>query len=79
MYQPGPGVFLPSYVEVEFSNDGINFTPMEKLASKEEPKDVNLDFKTYHFNWKEAEARYIRVLAPNGMRGFMFVDEIVVY
>ena len=79
MYQPGPGVFLPSSVEIEFSNDGIKFTPIEKLTSKKEPENVKLDFVTYHFNCKEKEARYIRILAPNDMNGFMFVDEVVVY
>ncbi len=79
MHQPGPGVYLPEYVEVQFSNDGKNFSTNQRLSHDFDPKDRQLKFKTFEFNLKDTEARFIRLIAPNNMGGFMFVDEVVVY
>jgi len=79
MHQPGPGVFLPQYVELQFSSDGKNFSTVEKLTHDFNPEDKKLAFKTFEFDGKKEQARYIRLIGPNVMKGFMFVDEIVVY
>jgi len=78
MHQPGPGVFLPSYVEVQFSDDGTNFTSYQKQTHDVLPDNPKLIFKTFTFDCNQIKARYIRVIAPNVMHGYMFVDEIEV-
>ncbi|MFT3934841.1 MAG: family 20 glycosylhydrolase [Chitinophagaceae bacterium] len=79
MQQPGPGVFLPSYVELLTSSDGVNFTSAEKQINTISPKDPATIFITYTFNLKQQTARYLRIVAPNVQGGFMFTDEIIVY
>lgn len=79
MHQPGPGVYLPSYVEIQFSDDGKNFRTSQKQTHEVRPDNPALIFKTFSFSCEQTKARYIRVIAPNVMKGFMFVDEIVVY
>ncbi len=79
MQQPGPGVFLPSYAELFFSNDGVKFTAFDKQVNtipSDEPKTV---FKSFSFDLKNKPARYIRIVAPNVKRGYMFTDEIIIY
>ena len=79
MHQPGPGVYFPAYVELQLSNDGKNFTTIQKIKHDFNPKDKRLAFKNFEFDCKNQTARYIRLIAPNNMGGFMFVDEVVVY
>lgn len=79
MHQPGPGVFLPKYVELQISDDGKNFTTVGQLTHDFNPEDKKLGFKTFEFDCKNRQARYIRLVAPNVMKGFMFVDEVLVY
>jgi hexosaminidase len=79
MQQPGPGVFLPSYVEVEVSTDGKNFTSFEKQVNTipfDEPKTI---LKSFSFDMKNKLARYVRIIAPNVKGGFMFTDEVIIY
>lgn len=78
MQQPGPGVFLPSFVEILVSEDGQQFTSAGKEMTSIGP-DVAGVFKIYHFTLQNTKARYVRVVAPNTRGGFMFTDEIVVY
>jgi len=79
MQQPGPGVFLPSYVEIFVSDNGINFKPFEKLVNTILPSEPQTIFKSFSFELKKTPVRYIRIVAPNARRGFMFTDEIIVY
>jgi len=79
MHQPGPGIYLPSYVEILFSDDGKNFTSYKKLSHDVRPDNPALLFKTFVFDCEKINTRYIRIFAPNVMKGFMFTDEIVVY
>jgi hexosaminidase len=79
MQQPGPGVFLPSYVEVFFSNDGTNFVSADKLVNTILPTETETIFKSFSFDLKRKPTRYIRIVAPNIRGGFMFTDEVIVY
>jgi len=79
MQQPGPGVFLPSYVEIQWSNDGIKFTTLDKLVNGILPTEPQTIFKSFSFDLKNKPARYLRIIAPNIRGGFMFTDEIIVY
>ncbi len=79
MHQPGPGVFLPQYVELQFSSDGKTFSTVEKQIHDFNPEDKKLAFKTFEFNNIKQQTRFIRLIGPNVMKGFMFMDEIIVY
>jgi hexosaminidase len=79
MQQPGPGVFLPSYVELLFSTDGKKFTSFSKQINSipfDEPKTI---FKSFSFDLKNMATRYIRIVAANVKNEYMFTDEIIVY
>ncbi len=79
MQQPGPGVFLPSSVEILFSTDGKNFTSFSKQVNSlpfTEPKTV---FKSFSFDLTNSAARFLRVIAVNVKKEFMFTDEIIIY
>ena len=79
MQQPGPGVYFPSYVEVQFSEDGKTFTTFKKEVNTTPTNDLLLRFKSFTFDCNKTKTRYIRFIAPNVMRGYMFIDEITVY
>ncbi len=73
----GPEIFFPGAYIVSVSNDGKNFTELEKQVI-EEPKTDNPTVKTWTCK-KKASARYIRVQAkPSRFGGWLFADEIVV-
>jgi len=79
MQQPGPGVFLPSYVEVLTSADNIKFTSLEKQVNTISPAEPQTIFKSFTFDLKNKPARYIRIVAPNIRGGYMFTDEVIIY
>lgn len=73
----GPGVYQPEYVEVLISEDGKNFTSCGKKSTTIKQDNPDLLFEEYTFtgNWK---GRYVQLKAKNP-KGFIFVDEIVVW
>lgn len=78
MQAAGPGVFMPEYLEVAISDDGENFETVLRIDNDipvTERKKVVKDFKG---SLGGKEARYIKVLAPNVQKGFIFVDELVI-
>ena len=79
MQQPGPGVFVPASVELLLSDDGVNFTSVEKLVNNISPKTPETIFKSFSFAPPQRAARYIRLKAPNTQGGFMFTDEVIIY
>lgn len=74
----GPGVFQPATVELLTSEDGTNFTSQGIIPTTISNKDPELSFQEYLFqgDWK---ARYVRLKADEANKGFIFVDEIVVW
>ena len=74
----GPGVFQPATVELLSSEDGTNFTSQGIIPTTISNKDPELSFQEYLFqgDWK---ARYVRLKADEANKGFIFVDEIVVW
>lgn len=73
----GPGVFMPSLVEIFVSLDGDTFTKIADI-----PHEIILDelpsFKS--FGWQgEVEARYVRYKAHRSKySGFLFTDELII-
>lgn len=77
MQLTGPGVYQPEKVEVLTSEDGKNFTSQGVVPTTVSRENPDLIFQEYTFNgnWK---ARYVQLKAQNP-KGFIFVDEIVIW
>lgn len=77
MQLTGPGVYQPKKVEVLTSEDGKNFTSQGVIPTTIPQDKSDLTFQEYTFqgNWK---ARYVQLKAQNP-KGFIFVDEIVIW
>lgn len=77
MQLTGPGVYQPEKVEVLTSEDGKNFTSQSVIPTTIPQDKSDLTFQEYTFqgNWK---ARYVQLKAQNP-KGFIFVDEIVIW
>ena len=74
----GPGVFMPRKVDIYFSEDGIHFYLLQTVWNDVPTSQEELTFKEFHTICNE-QARYIRYHAYRStMRGFLFLDEIVV-
>ena len=75
----GPDIFLPEKAEVYFSTDGKNFT-LAGTSFNELPSDTDARlFRDFNIVCNQS-ARYIRYVARRNpsVRGWLFVDEIVV-
>ena len=73
----GAEVFLPETVIISISDDGINFTELQKQhfeVSKETPIVLRI------FHGREKQKRYVRYQAQAGSEfgGWIFTDEIIV-
>lgn len=79
MQQTGPGVYMPDSVVLSLSDDGKSFRTIKTLQNDIPTTNPALIFKTFRFDLQGEKARYIRIFAKNGKRGFLFADEIVVY
>lgn len=77
MQLTGPGVYQPEKVEVLTSENGKNFTSQGVIPTTIPQDKSDLTFQEYTFqgNWK---ARYVQLKAQNP-KGFIFVDEIVIW
>lgn len=74
----GAEVFLPETVIISISDDGINFTELQKQHS-EVSKETPIRFTD--ISWQgEAKGRYVRYQAQAGSEfgGWIFTDEIIV-
>lgn len=73
----GPGVWLPAYVEVLFSDDGKHFRLVCEISHRQEKSD-EVEFR--RFGWEGNDyARYIRYRAlTQGRNGCLFTDELIV-
>lgn len=73
----GPGVYMPEYVEVLVSVDGVAFESVLKVEN-DVPKDYDrLRFKDFGGSLQNKDIRYVKVFAKNS-GGFIFVDELVI-
>ena len=77
MQLTGPGVYQPTEVELLTSEDGKTFTSRGTVPTTISQDDSRLLFQEYTF-WGEWKARYVKVKAKNP-KGFIFVDEIVIW
>ena len=74
----GPGVFMPSKVDILVSEDGENFTLVATVWNDVPVTTLDLLFKDFS-TICNCQARYVRYHAYRStMRGFLFLDEVVV-
>ena len=74
----GPGVFMPEKVDVLVSDNGVDFTLLFTIWNDISTSDENLLFKSFDVVC-DTTARYVRYHAYRSpMRGFLFLDEVVV-
>ena len=74
----GPGVFMPRKVDILVSEDGVNFELVQTVWNDVSTSQEELSFKEFH-TICDKQARYVRYHAYRStMRGFLFLDEIVV-
>ena len=74
----GPGVFMPRKVDILVSEDGENYKLVQTVWNDVATSQEELSFKEFHTICNE-KARYVRYHAYRStMRGFLFLDEIVV-
>ena len=74
----GPGVFMPRKVDILVSEDGDNFRLVQTVWNDVATSQEELSFKEFHTICNE-KARYVRYHAYRStMRGFLFLDEIVI-
>ena len=74
----GPGVFMPSAITITVSADGETFRELYH-ADNEVVRDDAVTFKTFGWEGRARDVRYIRYQAQRSHHGgFLFVDEIVV-
>lgn len=78
MQLTGPGVFMPERVMIYTSEDGKDFTQIAEIWNDIPTTDSNLLFRSFD-TICDVQARYIRFYAVRSkMRGFVFLDEIIV-
>ena len=74
----GPGVFMPSKVDILVSENGSDFKLVETVWNDVPTSAEQLLFKEFH-TICNIQGRYVRYHAYRStMRGFLFLDEIVV-
>ena len=78
MQLKGPGVFMPEKVEISVSTDGVDFVQVAEVWNDVSVNLEELLFKSFD-TICNVQARYIRYRAARStMRGFLFLDEIIV-
>ena len=74
----GPGVFMPEKVDVLVSDNGVDFTLVATVWNDISTSNPDLLFKSFDVICDQS-ARFIRYHAYRSpMRGFLFLDEVVV-
>ncbi|HQU85006.1 MAG TPA: GH92 family glycosyl hydrolase [Pyrinomonadaceae bacterium] len=84
-----PWIWMPTRVEFEVSNDGVNFSKVAEIKTDVAPEDMKPQIKDYFQSIAPTKARFVRVKAYNlgkipawhpgaGDDAFIFVDEIFI-
>jgi hexosaminidase len=74
----GPGVFMPEKVDVWVSENGSDFTQVTTIWNDVSTRNPDLLFKSFDVVC-DVKARYVRYHAYRStMRGFLFLDEVVI-
>jgi hexosaminidase len=80
MQLPGPGVYFPGEFKVYLSDNGQDYTEAGVVHNTENTTDPQLKFKKFEVRLEKSQAaRFVKVVATNPMRGYLFTDEIIIY
>jgi len=79
LQQVGPGIFMPSYVDLSLSDNGIDFHKVKTIENTVPKTEKALTIKEFKFTLTGEKGRYIRLFAKNGQHGFLFTDEVIVH
>jgi hexosaminidase len=74
----GPGVFMPEFMQVSWSEDGKTFSQPVNIANTVPDTIPTLVIKPFEAMVNQ-KARFIRVFAKNNKHGFLFADEVMVF
>ena len=78
MQLAGPGVFMPSKADVYVSENGVDYVHVAEIWNETPATDPNLLFRSFD-TVCDVNARYVRYHAARStMRGWLFLDEIVI-
>lgn len=76
----GPGVYMPGEFKVLLSENGRTFREVGIVQNDVSDQDPTLTFKRFELKLaKPQQARFVRVVATNAKKGFLFADELIVY
>ena len=79
----GPGIYFPTKIAVFVSNDGENFQEVGSIK-RDHVKNAESELKDFKIEFKELDARFVKVIAtnlkrtPSGGDVWLFVDEILI-
>jgi len=85
----GSWIFLPEYVKIQVSDDGVAFTDFALINNDLDPKQQDREIKEFALNREAVEARYVRIFAKSiitcpqwhagaGDKAWLFVDEVII-
>lgn len=78
MQLKGPGVFMPDKVAIYASEDGEEYTLIAEIDNDVPTDESRLTFRSFETECN-IQARYVRYHAARSkMRGFLFLDEIII-
>ena len=80
MQNDGAMIWFPKTVQFSVSNDNENYSELISLTNNTDPKAEGTLFE--NFTWQgDAAGRYLKMKADrkDGIGGWLFIDEIVVW
>lgn len=76
----GPGVYMPGEMKVLVSDDGVGYKEIGIVKNDIPDTESKLTFKRFELKLKTPiQARYLKIIASNTKKGYLFTDEIIVY
>ncbi|KUY31680.1 family 20 glycosylhydrolase [Elizabethkingia ursingii] len=76
----GPGVYMPGEMKVLVSDDGVAYKEIGIVKNDIPETESKLTFKRFELKLKTSvQARYLKIIAPNTKKGYLFTDEIIIY
>ncbi|OPC17465.1 beta-N-acetylhexosaminidase [Elizabethkingia meningoseptica] len=76
----GPGVYMPGEMKILSSDDGVNFKELGVVKNDIPDTESKLTFKRFELKLKTpVQTHFLRIIARNTKKGYLFTDEIIVY
>lgn len=79
MHDRDPWVYMPEWVKLSTSVDGIHYDQVERILSKTDQNSIRLEMEDFTF-YPNRTARFIRITYKTpGANQYLFTDELVVW